>query len=260
MAVAFILYFAVRGAVIDRPETAYWNALNVIDLQRALGFFWEPELNAWAGERLFWAQAMNVTYFYLHFPLIILFMIWLYHFRPAKYTLVRDAFLASGAIALVVYWTYPVAPPRELPVLAASFDPDAPTYVLGFVDTMKRHLGYAYDTQTTRPFVNPYAAVPSLHFGWDLLLGMGFVWTAGRSRWGTVAGGVGVVLPVAQVFSVTMTANHFLLDVAAGGVVALMGIPIALALRRWGYPALRRRVVGAVGSFEARSSRAAPRP
>ncbi len=64
---------------------------------------------------------------------------------------------------------------------------------------------------------------------------------------------VGIALPILQVFSITMTANHFLLDAAAGGVVALAGIGVAVALQRWGYPAgarLVRRLAGA-GSGEA---------
>lgn len=235
---AFLLYFAVRGAVIDRPETAYSNALDIIDLQRRLGFFWEDDLNAWVDTRLFWAQAANIVYFWLHFPLIIAFGVWLYFFRRNKYTLVRDAFLASGAIALVIYWAYPVAPPRVLPDLAARFDPDAPAYVGSFIDTLQVHLGYAYDTQSSRAFVNPYAAMPSLHFGWDLLLGIGIVWAFWRERWMWIIVPIGVVLPIMQVFSITVTANHFFLDAAAGTAVALLGIPAAFALRRWAYPPL----------------------
>ena len=248
VAVAFLLYFGVRGAVIDRPEVAYKNALDVVDVQRALGFFVEDDLNSWVKDKLFIAQAMNLIYFYLHFPLIIVFGIWLYYFRREKYTLTRDAFLASGAIALVVYWLYPVAPPRELPELAAQFDLNAPPYVRGFIDTLQVHLGYAYDTQSTRAFVNPYAAMPSLHFGWDLLLGLGIIWAfaprhsdRGRSRsWLWMALLIGIALPVLQIFSITLTANHFLLDAVAGGIVALLGIALAVALQRWGYPALTR--------------------
>src|SRR5687768_9751986 len=87
VAVAFVLYFGVRGAVIDRPEVAYNNALDIIDVQRAMGFFVEDDLNGWVKDRLFVAQTMNLVYFYLHFPLIIVFGIWLYYFRREKYTL-----------------------------------------------------------------------------------------------------------------------------------------------------------------------------
>ena len=126
----------------------------------------------------------------------------------------------------------------------------------GFIDTLQVHLGYAYDTQSTRAFVNPYAAMPSLHFGWDLLLGLAIIhafWLSRRQAlaetrlrgasgrwWFWVAVAVGVALPVLQVFSITLTANHFLLDAVAGGIVALMGIAAAVALQRWGYPALSR--------------------
>jgi len=257
VAVAFLLYFGVRGGVVDRPEAAYRHALDIIDVQRSLGFFWEDDLNNWVKDKLFVAQAMNLIYFYLHFPLIIVFGIWLYYFRREKYTLTRDAFLASGAIALIVYWAYPVAPPRELPELAQRFDLNAPAYVRGFVDTLEVHLGYAYDTQSTHWFVNPYAAMPSLHFGWDLLLGLGIIWAAwpgggDRSatsaphrgafsgRWFWALAAIGVVLPLLQVFSITMTANHFLLDAVAGGIVAMLGIGLAAALQRWGYPLATR--------------------
>ncbi len=236
IAVAFLLYFWVRGAVIDRPEAAYWHAREVIDLQRSLGFFWEDDLNNWIADRKSWAQLMNVAYFYLHFPLIIVFGIWLYFYRRHQYTFVRDSFLASGAIALVVYWLYPVAPPRELPELAAQFDAAAPTYILGFFDTMKAYLGYAYDTQSTRAFVNPYAAMPSLHFGWDLLLGIAVIAAFRRTALAWLAVAIGVALPVLQVFAITTTANHFLIDAVAGGLVAIAGLGVALMLRRWGYP------------------------
>ncbi len=240
VAVGFVLYFGVRGLVIDRPETAYFHALDVINVQRELGMFWEDQLNAWTSEHLFWAQTMNIIYFYLHFPLIIAFGIWLYYFRRPKYTFMRDWFLASGAIALIIYWIYPVAPPRELPALAAQFDPNAPEYVRSFLDTMQQYLGYAYDTQSTRWFVNPYAAMPSLHFGWDLLLGIGIIWTSWGRKWIVLALPIGVSLPIMQVFSITMTANHFFLDAIAGGIVSLMGFPLALAIHRWVYPALVR--------------------
>jgi hypothetical protein len=242
IAIAFLLYFWVRGAVVDRPEAAYWNARDLIDIQRSLGFFWEDNVNEWIADRKFWAQSMNVVYFYLHFPLIILFGIWLYFYRRHQYTFVRDSFLASGAIALVIYWLYPVAPPRELPELAAQFDAAAPAYILGFFDTMETYLGYAYDTQSTRAFVNPYAAMPSLHFGWDLLLGIAIIAAFRRTPLAWLAVAIGVALPLLQIVAITTTANHYLIDAVAGGIVAMAGIGIALALRKWGYPWLVEQI------------------
>lgn len=238
VAIAFLLYFGVRGAVVDRPEVAYLNALDVIDFQRSLGFFWEDSMNEWANGHLFLAQSMNIIYFWLHFPLIIAFGIWMYYFRRRKYTFARDVFLASGAISLIVYWTFPVAPPRELPALAAQFDASPPGYVTGFVDTMREYLGYGYQAQSTQAFVNPYAAMPSLHFGWDLLLGMMMIWAFWRERWLWIVAPIAVALPLMQIFAITLTANHFFTDAVAGAAVALMGIGIAAAMKFWVYPPL----------------------
>jgi hypothetical protein len=239
---AFLLYFWVRGAVVDRPEAAYWHARDVIDAQRTLGIYWEPDMNAWAMDRHTIAQAMNYTYFYLHFPLIIAFGMWLYYYRRHNYTFVRDAFLASGAIALLIYWLYPVAPPRELDDLAAVYDPTAPGYVTGYFDTMKEYLGYAYDSQSTRAFVNPYAAMPSLHFGWDFLLGIAVVIAFREKPWVWAALAVGIFLPVSQIFAITLTGNHFFLDAVAGGIVALAGLGVAHLLQRFVYPSLESGV------------------
>ena len=235
---AFLLYFAVRGAVVDRPETAYRHALDVIDAQRSLGIFWEDDMNDWIKDRQFLAQTANIVYFWLHFPLIIAFGIYLYYGQRSKYTLMRDAFLLSGAIALVIYWLYPVAPPRALPELARLYDNGGPVYVRGFFDTMQEYLGYGYQAQSTQAFVNPYAAMPSLHFGWDLLLGIGIVWASWRQRlmWLTLP--IGVFLPLSQIPAITATANHFFLDAAAGALVALCGFPAAWGLRHWVYPRL----------------------
>jgi hypothetical protein len=248
----FLLYFAVRGAVVDRPATAYANALDIIDIQRDLGFFWEPKMQEWIKDRLFLVQSANIVYFWLHFPLIVAFGIWLYFHDRRKYTVMRDLLLASGGLALIVYWLYPVAPPRELPSLALRFDPDAPSYVMSFIDTMQVHLGYAYQSQSTAAFVNPYAAMPSLHFGWDMLLGGGIIWTFWRSSLRWLALPIGVALPAMQVASITVTANHFFLDAMAGGAVCLAAIPVAWSLQRWGYPFLGRALARLPWPFVAK--------
>ena len=44
VALAFLLYFLVRGAVVNRESDALRNANHIIDIERALGIFWEPRL------------------------------------------------------------------------------------------------------------------------------------------------------------------------------------------------------------------------
>jgi hypothetical protein len=224
VAVAFLLYFLVRGSVVQRDEEALRNALNIVDLQRTLGFFWEPDLNAAVLDYGALIQFFNAIYFWMDFPLIIAIGLWMYFFdHRHQYTVARDALLASGAIALVVYHLFPVAPPRLLP---AEY---------GFVDTLERYTNLSYQAQSTAPFVNPYAAVPSLHYGWAVLVGGVLFWTTGNV-W---LRGLAVLLPIAQFTSILFTANHYIIDAMAGLIVALMGLLVAMALQRWGYPALR---------------------
>ena len=226
MALAFLLYFLVRGSVVDRRDEALGNALDIIDLQRSLGFFWEPWLNEAILNSDVLIQLFNAIYFWLDFPLIVVVGLWLYFFHRRQYTVARDSLLASGAIALVVYQLYPVMPPRLLP----------PDYGFDFVDTLNVHSNLSYQAQSLQPFVNPYAAVPSLHVGWAVLVGGVLFWTT-RNVWlRTLA----VFMPIGQFSAIIFTANHYILDGIAGLAVVPLGLLAAMALQRWAYPAARR--------------------
>jgi len=227
VAVAFLLYFIVRASVVDRAEEAQQNAADIIRLQKDLVFFWEPELNAAILDYGALIQLFDAIYFWMDFPLIVAIGLWLYFFgRRHQYTVARDALLASGAIALVVYHLYPVAPPRLLP----------PEF--GFVDTLSEFNHLAYQAQSTEVFVNPYAAVPSLHLGWAVLVGGVLFWSTKN----VLVRALAVFLPIGQFAAILVTANHYILDAMAGGVVGLMGLLIAMALQRWGYPGVQRWV------------------
>jgi hypothetical protein len=231
VAFAFLLYFLVRGSVVDRDAEALRNALNVIDIEQSLGFFWEPDLNAAILGYAALIQFFNAVYFWLDFPLIVALGLWMYFFgHRHEYTVARDALLASGAIALVVYHLFPVAPPR----LVEGF---------GFVDTIQQYTGLAYQAESTAPFVNPYAAMPSLHYGWAVLVGGVLIWTT-KNLW---LRALGVAMPVLQFTSILFTANHYILDAMAGLVVAVLGLLVAMALQEWGYAAIRRLASGVMG-------------
>ena len=108
----------------------------------------------------------------------------------------------SGLIGLVIFAVFPVAPPRltDLPL----------------VDTVTRHeAGYR---QIVPPaMVNEYAAMPSFHAGWNLLLGV-VVFGATR-HW--LLRALAVLGPAAMILAVVVTANHFIVDVVAGVVIVL---------------------------------------
>lgn len=220
--VGFLLYFLVRGGVVDRTADALNHARWIIEEQRALGIFIEPMVNEWALEAPWRVRFFNFVYFWLDFPLIIGVGLLLFWRSRRHYTLLRDALLISGAFALVLYWTFPVAPPRYLPEW-------------GFVDTMQQYAKLSYQAQSLRPFVNPFAAVPSLHVGWALLFAI-VLFEVSRS-WLVRLGGALVL--VLQSVAVVATANHFLFDALAGVVISLAALAVAYWLDRSGYPKIR---------------------
>lgn len=211
-----LIYFLIRGAVVDEAHEATEHALGIVHFERWAGFFWEPHLQHLLGARVFQIQFWDLIYFWGHAPVIIAVALWLYWRHRHQYTLVRNAFLVSAVIGLLIYRVYPVAPPRLLPGY-------------GFVDTMKRYSSLSYQAESLRPFVNPYAAVPSLHFGWSVIIGVGLALTL-RSPFGWL---LGAVLPALMLFAVVVTANHFIFDTVAGLAVCLIGLLAAAAFQRW---------------------------
>jgi membrane-associated phospholipid phosphatase len=73
--------------------------------------------------------------------------------------------------------------------------------------------------------------MPSLHFGWNLLLGLGIIWNT-KHIW---ARAFGVIMPASMFLAVVVTGNHFFLDVVAGTVVALGGLAIAYLIEKQGH-------------------------
>jgi membrane-associated phospholipid phosphatase len=94
------------------------------------------------------------------------------------------------------------------------------------VDTVTEQSG-AYRVLQPPAFVNQYAAMPSLHVGWDLLVGLTVAAVAAH-RWLRV---LGRLLPLLMVLAVVVTGNHYLLDVLAGALLALLGLLVADRLR-----------------------------
>ena len=225
MGLAFVCYFLVRGGVIDRTGDALQNARWIIDLQRSLGVFVEPAVNAWTLRAPWRVDFFDFVYFWLDFPLIIVIGGVLFWRNRHNYTLLRDALLISGAFALVFYWAFPVAPPRFLPEW-------------GFVDTLQQFAHLSYQAQSLSAFVNPFAAVPSLHVGWSLLLAIVLFKTT-RRAW---IRGAGMVVLILQSVAVIATANHYLFDATIGVIVSLFALVVAVWLQRVGYPSLRARV------------------
>jgi hypothetical protein len=228
LTVAFLLYFIVRGNVIDRPDVALANARHVVDWEQALGIHAEAAWqDAILGRELL-IRFFNFVYFWLDFPLSAALGLWMYFWRRAQYTFTRDAVLFSGALALVAYNLFPVAPPRLLPEA-------------GVLDTLRIYNNASYQAQSTEFFVNPYAAMPSLHVGWAVLIALGVARALPGNR---IVLALAVAHVVAQSTSTVFTGNHYFLDWAGGLIAAGGGLAFAAFMQRCGYGLLKRRFGG----------------
>lgn len=210
---AVFFYFQVRGLTSSAPEVAVEHARDIMALERRMGLDLETVAQApvVASEAL--ETAANWVYIWGHWPVIVVTMAWLVWRHRDAFLRLRDAMLISGAMGLVVFVTYPVAPPRLV-------DND-------LVDTVTES-SHAYRVLQPPNFVNQYAAMPSLHAGWDLLVGISIA-TAGSYF---LVRAIGWLLPVLMTFAVVATANHYVIDVLVGLVFAVVGLLGALALER----------------------------
>ena len=204
-AAAYLVYFGVRAATEGTAASAMHNALDLIRLEQGLGIAWEGAVQeVVVGSRLL-LDLTNAVYMYGHWPVIIVAGVLLFRHRRTHYYRLRNAFLLSGLAGLFIFALFPVAPPRltDLPL----------------VDTVTAQ-AEGYRQIVPPEFVNQYAAMPSFHAGWNVLVGI-VVFQATRHsllRASAVAG------PVAMLIAVVATANHFVIDVFAGVTIVLVGL------------------------------------
>jgi hypothetical protein len=219
----YFLYKIVRFSVRDQAADAYQNALTVVDFERALNFFTEPDLQRLVVRHPTLAKTLNTYYVGAHFPVTILCLAWLYVRRPMGYLSTRRILIIASGVGLAIHVMYPLAPPRMLPGY-------------GFVDVGQLFGPAAYGHNAVfGNIANEFAAMPSLHFGWAIIMAVAIV-RYGRSpfRWIIVAH------PMLTTAAIVMTANHYWLDaLVAGFVIALLYALASLGSRM--FPRAARR-------------------
>ncbi|MFI8933014.1 phosphatase PAP2 family protein [Streptomyces sp. NPDC053474] len=217
----FLVYKFGRQLANGHTGEALRNAHRVWDAERTLrlpgeGLVQDALLH---GDGL--VQVANSYYAAVHFPATLLFLVWLYLRRPRHYVWARRVLAVLTAAALALHLGFPLAPPRLLP--AAHL-----------VDTAQVYGPSVYAAKPAADtMANQFAAMPSLHFGWALMLAIGLIAaTSSRWRW------LWLLHPLVTLLVIVGTANHYWLDALAAA--ALLGI--ALAVVRPPRPA-RSRVV-----------------
>ena len=196
----------------DWPQ-AIGNAHHVLRLEQVSHFAWEKGIQDTFLRFPEVVRAMNWFYLSSHFIVTGAFFVWLYWRNREGFAIFRDGFLLATAIALVIHWRYPTAPPR----LAD----------MGIKDTIDLYSGLNIGKPQHERFSNPVAAVPSLHAGWAMALGVGMMLYT-RNFLGRIAG---VAYPLAVLLTIVVTGNHFIFDAIAGALVMAVGFAATAPFR-----------------------------
>jgi membrane-associated phospholipid phosphatase len=197
------LYSTIRWLTArDSPYEAFDNAFKIIRLERQLGIFHELTIQRWLIDHARGiVNIANDFYTIGYFPVLILCSVLLYRFKPERFSIFKMSFLLGLGFALVCFTVFPLAPPRLLPEV-------------GFVDTQQVFGSSLYNQKSVLSFYNPYAAMPSLHFGWALLVG---IMACGFER--RVFKALGVLYPCCMALVIVTTGHHYFLDIVGGGIV-----------------------------------------
>jgi len=214
---AYQLYSITRG-LANHPEaatTAFQNARELIHIERALNVFVEPSLQALISGQQWLLDGSSWIYINAQTSITIGALAWLYLFRNQSFYFVRNMFLVAFGIALIGYSVYPTAPPRFFPEW-------------GFFDAVSDFTGVPQDSVAIGKLFNPYAAVPSMHVGFALMISVPLArlvrWRSLKIFW--------AVYPLLVVFVIVVTANHFLADAVLGAAAAGIGALVAHLLAR----------------------------
>ncbi|OLZ71187.1 hypothetical protein AVW11_07275 [Streptomyces amritsarensis] len=223
----FTVYKAGRLLSTDRTGEAFRNADRIRDAERFLHLPGEGAVQRLLlhGDAL--VTTANTYYAAVHFPATALFLIWLYVRRPAHYLWTRRVLAVLTGAALVLHLAYPLAPPRMIPAT-------------GLIDTGQVYGPTVYraapDADT---LANQFAAMPSLHFGWALMLAIGVIAATrrgGKAGMGEVGGGkrsrlrmLWLLHPLVTLLVIVGTANHYWLDAIVAA--ALLGIALLVVPR-----------------------------
>ena len=208
---AELSYEAVRGLADGARDQAMINGQNVISLEKSLHTFFEPNLQSIFIDHRWIIDFANYMYMNSHFVVTTAFLVWLYVFRNQNFYFVRNMFMVAMALAIVGYALVPTAPPRLFPQE-------------GFVDTITDFAQVNHDSGLVKLFINPYAAIPSMHVAFSTMIGVTGVLISRH----TFAKVLWAAYPLLVFWVVVVTANHFWIDGAAGLLVAVLS---ALAAR-----------------------------
>jgi hypothetical protein len=202
---AYLGYRLARGLVEGDANAAFAHARDVISLERTLHLFVEPSVQAWASGSRVLMGFSSWLYVNAQTTVTVGALAYLYLRHNRNFYFVRNMFMIAMAIALVGYTVFPTAPPRFMPEW-------------GFIDSVSDFTGVHVSHASTlaSALFNPYAAVPSMHVAFALMIG----WPLARLSRRRIVKVLWVLYPFLMAFVIVATANHFIVDAMLGAVTA----------------------------------------
>lgn len=209
---AYVVYNVARwifaGDLSDAREHARW----IVEIEHTAGVGIEASVQrafdstatAWLLSNLYLAAQLLVV------PVVL---VWLYRRSPAIYRELRNTVVATWLVSVPIFVLFPVAPPR----LAG----------IGLADTVSQQATVELTGRSTI-FYNPLAAVPSLHVGFAVAVGVALAFAL-RPRW---AKGLALLWGPVVSLSVVATGNHYVFDIAAGLLVTAVGYAVGRSVSR----------------------------
>jgi hypothetical protein len=204
-AIAYVAYRVVRGLADGSAGAAFAHARELISLERTMHVFVEPSVQAWASGSHFLIVLCSWLYVNAQGSITIAALLYLYMRHNSSFYFVRNMLMLAMALALVGYVVFPTAPPRFLPEW-------------GFTDTVAdlTPVNVSHTSASMSALFNPYAAVPSMHVAFALMIG----WPLARLVRSRVAALAWLLYPFLMTFVIVVTANHFIVDAMLGALTA----------------------------------------
>jgi hypothetical protein len=202
---AYLAYRLVRGLVEGDANAAFAHARDLISLERTTHLFVEPSIQAWASGSRVLMSFSSWLYVNAQTTVTVAALVYLYMRHNRNFYFVRNMFMIAMFIALVGYTVFPTAPPRFMPEW-------------GFIDSVSDftgvHVSHASASMTA--LFNPYAAVPSMHVAFALMIG----WPLARLARHRLVSLLWLLYPFLMAFVIVVTANHFIVDALLGALTA----------------------------------------
>jgi membrane-associated phospholipid phosphatase len=221
----FWLYDVINDLAPLRHVLALANARGLLQFERSLGLDPELTLNRWLAGHATLASFASYYYFFAHAVITFAVLVWLWWWHPNRYVRLRTTLVIINLVAFVVFWRYPLAPPRSFPAL-------------GFIDVIAHsHALVSWHSGVLVRDADQFAAMPSLHVAWALWSATA-IWQCTRR---VAIRALAALYPLLTSFIVLATGNHYLLDVLAGAGTAGLAFAVQYAFRQLAAVVRRRR-------------------